>query len=133
MTLDMIDELEMAPPAVVLQAAHDFAAALAGAPEFHALEEAAATLRADIGARRAMVAFQEKQRALNTGNIRGSASTEERAELERLRQSYLAEPAVIAYFQAEEALRGLCQQVAGLLSVTINFDFAAACGGGCCG
>ena len=49
-TADMIDELEVAPPAVVRQAAHDFAQALAAAPEFRALKEAAATLRADAGA-----------------------------------------------------------------------------------
>lgn len=132
--LDMTDELEVAPPAVVLQAAHDFAAALAAAPEFQALEEAAATLRADAGARQAMAAFQEKQRALKAVFIHGAANGTGQAELEALRQAYLAQPAVVAYFRAEEALRALSQQAAGTLSAYINFDFAAACGGGgCCG
>lgn len=135
MTLDkweLIDELEVAPPAVVRQAAHDFAAALAAAPEFLALEEAAATLRADAGARQAMEAFQEKQRALKAVFIRDTTDVAAQAELEALRQAYLAQPAVVAYFQAEEALRALSQQAAGTLSATLNFDFAAACGGGCC-
>jgi cell fate (sporulation/competence/biofilm development) regulator YlbF (YheA/YmcA/DUF963 family) len=132
MMLDLIDELEVAPPAVVRQAAHDFAAALAAAPEFEALDEAAARLRADAAARQAMVAFQEKQRSLQAVLMLGAASVEEQAELERLREAYLAQPAVTAYFQAEEQLRVLCQQVAGTLSAYINFDYVAACGGGCC-
>lgn len=132
MTLDLIDELEVAPPAVVRQAAHEFAAALATAPEFEALDEAAAKLRADAAARQAMAAFQEKQRSLQAVLMLGAASVEEQAELERLREAYLAQPAVTAYFQAEEQLRALCQQIAGTLSAYINFDFAAACGGGCC-
>jgi cell fate (sporulation/competence/biofilm development) regulator YlbF (YheA/YmcA/DUF963 family) len=132
MMLDLIDELEVAPPAVVRQAAHDFAAALAAAPEFAALDAAAAGLRADVAARQAMVTFQEKQHSLQAVLILGAASAEEQAELERLREAYLAQPAVTAYFQAEEALRSLCQQLAGTLSAHINFDFAGACGGGCC-
>ena len=81
-----------------------------------------------------MLAFQEKQRALKTVSSRGAASTEGQADLEALRQAYLAEPAVVAYFQAEESLRDFCQQLGGMLSATINFDFAGACaGGGCCG
>lgn len=128
----LLDELEVAPPAVVRQAAADFAAALAAAPEFAALDAAAATLRADAAARQAMLAFQEKQRILQTVLKPGAVSTEAQAELERLREAYLAQPAVTSYFQAEEQLRALCQQVAGTLSAYINLDFAAACGGGCC-
>lgn len=128
----LLDELEVAPPAAVHQAAHDFAAALAAAPEFAALDEAAAMLRADTAARQAMVAFQEKQRALQAVLMLGATSPEEHAELEWLREAYLAEPTVTAYFQAEEALRALCQQAAGALSAYISLDFAATCGGGCC-
>lgn len=128
----LLDELEVAPPAVVRQAAADFAAALAAAPEFAALDAAAATLRADAAARQVMFAFQEKQRELQAIVMSGAASAEKRAELEQLRAAYLAQPAVAFYFQAEEQLRALCQQVAGTLSAYINFDFAAACGGGCC-
>jgi cell fate (sporulation/competence/biofilm development) regulator YlbF (YheA/YmcA/DUF963 family) len=127
----LIDELEIAPPAVVRQAAHDFAAVLAETTQFRGFEEAAATLRADHAARQAMLAFQGKQRSLQAVIMLGAASAAEKVELERLRQAYLAQPAVTAYFQAEEALRALCQELAGTLSAHINFDFAAACGG-CC-
>ncbi len=132
MIMDIVDELEVAPPAVVRQAAHDLAAALAAAPEYQALDEAAATLRADDAARRAITAFQEKQRSLQAVLMLGAASAEERAELERLRQAYLAAPAVTAYFQAEAELRALCRQVGAALSAYINYDFAGASGGGCC-
>lgn len=132
MTTLYVDELEVAPPAVVRQAARDFAAALASTAEFQALEEAAATLQDDATARQAMLAYQEKQRSLQGLLLLGALSTEEQNELEQLRQVYLDQPAVDAYLRAETNLRALCQQAGTALSATIDFDFAAACGGGCC-
>lgn len=126
------DELEVAPPAVVRQVARDFAAALASTAEFQALEEAAATLLEDATARQAMFAYQEKQRSLQGLLMLGALSIEEQTELEQLRQTYLQQPAAASYLRAETNLRTLCQQASAALSATIDFDFAAACGGGCC-
>lgn len=132
MTTLYVDELEVAPPAVVRQAAHDFAAALAATTEFQTLEEAAAALQNDNAARQAMLAYQEKQRSLQGLLMLGALSKEEQTELEQLRQAYLAQPAVASYLRAETNLRTLCQQAGAALSATIDFDFASACGGGCC-
>ena len=132
MISNFVDELEVAPPAVVRQAARDFAAALASTPEFQALEEAAAGLQEDPAARQAMIAYQEKQQSLQGLLMLGALSAEEQAELEALRQAYLGQPAVATYLHAETDLRALCQQAGAALSATIDFDFAAACGGGCC-
>ncbi len=131
MTTDYVDELEVAPPAVVRQAARDFAAALASTAAFQALEEAAAALQDDPAARQAMVAYQEKQQSLEAVLMLGALSEEEQAELEQLRQAYLGQPAVTAYLGAQEDVRALCQQAGTALSAYIDFDFAAACGG-CC-
>lgn len=128
----VIGNLEVAPPAVVRQAARDFAAALAMSPEFERMEEAAAVLQADAAARQAMLAYQEKQQALQAVLLLGALSAEEQAELERLRQIYLGQPAVAAYLRAQEELRALCQQAGAALSSHIDFDFASACASGCC-
>lgn len=132
MISNFIDELEVAPPAVVRQAARDFAAALVSTVEYQALEEAAATLQEDAAARQDMLAYQEKQQSLQGLLMLGALSAEEQSELEQLRQAYLDQPAVAAYLRAEADLRAVCQQAGVALSATIDFDFAAACGGGCC-
>ncbi|MFW6097452.1 MAG: YlbF family regulator [Chloroflexota bacterium] len=132
MTSHFVDELEVAPPDVVRQAARDFAAALASTSAFQALEEAAATPQEDTDARRAMRAYQEKQQSLQGLLMLGALSVEEQNELEQLRQAYLNQPAVADYLHAEADLRAICQQVGAALSATIDFDFAGACGGGCC-
>jgi cell fate (sporulation/competence/biofilm development) regulator YlbF (YheA/YmcA/DUF963 family) len=132
MISNFVDELEVAPPAVVRQTARDFAAALASTVAFQALEKAAATLHENSDARQAMLAYQEKQRSLQGLLMLGALSAEEQSELEQLRRAYLDQPAVAAYLRAEADLRTLCQQAGAALSATIDFDFAAACGGGCC-
>lgn len=132
MISDFVDGLEVASPTVVRQATRDFAAALAMSPEFKRVEEAAAVLQDDAGARQVMLAYQEKQQALQAVLLLGALSAGEQAELETLRQSYLEEPVVAAYLRAQDELRALCQQTGAALSMYIDFDFAAACAGGCC-
>ena len=53
----VIGNLEVAPPAVVRQAARDFAAALAMSPEFERMEETAAAVQGVAAARKAMLAY----------------------------------------------------------------------------
>ncbi len=129
---EVVDNLEIAPPEVVLQAAHDFAASLAETPEFKAYEQAAFRLSKDPAANEATEAFLSKQESLKTLIELNAVPAEDTAEFERLRQAYLALPCVIEYQQAEADLRVLCQALAGLLSQQIGFDFAAATSTGCC-
>mgnify|MGYP005860165123 CR=1 FL=1 len=128
----ILNELEIASPSAVRGAARDFAAALADTPQFKAIEEAAERLRADEAAQHTMQAYQAKQQSLQALLMLNAVSAEERAELERLRQAFLTQPSVRAYFQAEDDLRALCQTTAVLLSQHIGIDFASACGSGCC-
>jgi cell fate (sporulation/competence/biofilm development) regulator YlbF (YheA/YmcA/DUF963 family) len=58
------DDLETAPPSIVLKAARDFAAALAETSQFRAFEQAAERFRNDQTAQQAMTAYQEKQKDL---------------------------------------------------------------------
>lgn len=130
----VLSNFDIAPPEVVQQAAHDFAAALAAVPQFKAFEEAAHALQQDKVAQSALQAYQAKQRALQMMLMLNAVSVEDRDELTRLYQAFAGRPSFQAYVRSEADLRALCQAAGDLLSRHIGFDFAAACAsGGCCG
>ena len=79
-----------------------------------------------------MEAFQTKQMSLRALLMLNAVPAEEQAELERLRQAFMDEPAVSAYFQAQSEITVMCQAAADLLSKHLGLSFAAACGPGCC-
>jgi hypothetical protein len=62
-----------------------------------------------------------------------AVSATERAELERLKDDYIARPSVQAYAEAEAELTALCQQAAGMISAATGLNYAASCGASCCG
>jgi cell fate (sporulation/competence/biofilm development) regulator YlbF (YheA/YmcA/DUF963 family) len=132
MTDLVMNDLELAPPSVVRQAARDLATALAETPQFKAFEQSNERLRYDQAAQRAIEAYQTKQQALQMMLMLNAVGQDEQAELERLRQTFLAEPAVAAYLQAQADFALLCQAAADLLSRHIGLSFTAACGPGCC-
>src|SRR5512139_4047707 len=127
-----LNELELAPPEVVRQAARDFAAALAETPQFRAYEEAVERLNHDPVAQRAIDAFQAKQQSLQAMLLLNAVSDADRAELQRLQNVFSSTPAVIAYAQAQADLMTICQAAADALSQAIGLNYAAACGSGCC-
>jgi cell fate (sporulation/competence/biofilm development) regulator YlbF (YheA/YmcA/DUF963 family) len=117
-----------------LEAAREFAAALAETTEYQAFEQAQMALQRNEAAQEAIGAFRDRQQALAWQIRFGLASEAERQELERLEQAMLALPAVQAYIQAQEELSRLCSELAGVISNTIGLDFAGGCGPGCaCG
>ena len=130
----MLNDFDIAPPEVVQQAAHDFAAALAATPQFKAFEQAAYAFQQDKDAQTALQAYQAKQQSLQMMLMLNAVSAEDRAELTRLYQAFAGRPSFQAYVRSEADLKALCQEVGDLLSHHIGFDFAAACAsGGCCG
>jgi cell fate (sporulation/competence/biofilm development) regulator YlbF (YheA/YmcA/DUF963 family) len=132
MIREEINDIEISPPSVVHQAVRDFAAALVETPQFKVLEQVSETLRRDERALRAMQAYQVKQQSLQALLMLNAVSVEEQAELERLRQAFLNEPSVLAYYQAQGELTKVCQVVTDLLSKHLGLSFVAACGPGCC-
>lgn len=126
-------EMEVAPVSVVKQAARDFAAALAETEAYRAFEQAARQLQTDPAAQQAVQAFQSKQQSLQMMIMLNAVSQEDRAELERLHQAMLAQPAVASYFKSQGQLTALCQVIGVQLSERIGIDYAAACGVSCCG
>jgi cell fate (sporulation/competence/biofilm development) regulator YlbF (YheA/YmcA/DUF963 family) len=128
-----INELESASPAVVRAAARDFAIALAGTPQFKAFEQAYEVLSNDAAAHQALSDYQAKARSLRAVLMLNAVSATERAELERLKDDYIARPSVQAYAEAEAELTALCQQAAGMISAATGLNYAASCGASCCG
>ncbi len=127
-----LNELEVAPPEVVQQAARDFAVALSETPQFMAYETALDRLNHDPQAQHALEALEKKQHALRAVVMLNALSAEEQADLERLRAAFLNQPAVTAFYQAKADLQSLCQTTADWLSEAIGLNYAAACGSGCC-
>jgi cell fate (sporulation/competence/biofilm development) regulator YlbF (YheA/YmcA/DUF963 family) len=124
--------LELAPPSVIRQAAGEVAAALVGQAVYQAFVKAADALDQDPEARRTLKAFQTRQQALAAGRPNPKLSRAEQADLEALRQAFMAVPAVAVYGAAESELKALCQAVADQLSQSLGIDFAGACRTGCC-
>lgn len=120
-------------PVAVDQAAREFAAALAGTPQAKAFTRAYERFRDDERAQEAMWAFQEQQRLLQPLFMLGAASDEQRAELERLREVWMANPAVTEYLEAQASLSTLSRALDQVLSDRIGLGFAAACRPSCCG
>ncbi len=131
---DMVSEdIEMASPSVVKQAARDFAAALAETSQFKRFEQAAYAFRKDQTAQQAMQAYQQKRKALSALLTLNALSAEQRDDLEHLQSAFTSLPVVQEYFTAQAQLATLCQVLGDALSEAIGLNYAAACGVNCCG
>ena len=127
-----VNELELAPPEVVRQSAREFAVALAETPQFKTYEAATDRLNHDPAAQQAIDAFQAKRESLQAMLLLNAVSDADRAELQRLQNTFSSTPAVVAYAQAQADLMMICQTAADVLSQAIGLNYAAACGSGCC-
>ena len=117
----------------VERAAKDFVVALSKTPEFEAFEHAYLRFRDDERAQEALRAFQARQQELQAMLMLGAATAEQRAELERLREAWMAEPSVIEYVEAQMSLAMLSRAIDERLSEKMGLGFAAACQPTCCG
>lgn len=131
MSLAVTSELQLGTE--VLDAARALGTALRTTPTFQSFEQAAAALHNDVVARCAIDAYQQRVQSLQALLTLDAVSDQERAELDRLRRAYEEEPTVVAYLAAQRELVSLMQAAGDRLSAQLGLDFAAACGGGCCG
>ncbi len=129
----VFDDIDIAPPSVVKQAARNFAAALAETPQFKAFDQAADCFRQDQAAQQAFGAYQEKQIAWRALIMLNALSAEQRSELENLQSSFMNQSIVQEYFKAQTEFATLCQTLGDTLSESIGLNYAAACGASCCG
>jgi cell fate (sporulation/competence/biofilm development) regulator YlbF (YheA/YmcA/DUF963 family) len=128
-----MNDLEIASDEVVRQAARDFAAALVRTAEFHAFETASGIMEEDAAAQAALQAFQAKQQAIKMLQTLQAVTPAEREEFEQLRQAFLDQPCVAAYFQAQADLLAVCQAAGDILSNATGLNYgASASASGCC-
>lgn len=128
-----IRALPTATDAELQDGVYAFAEALAGTREFLAFEQAAEQLQQDAVAQQAIEAFQSTQQELRVKLMLNAVTPEERKELERLQEAFLAERSVQAYLQAQTELAELCQVAANALSQRVGLNWTACCSsGGCC-
>lgn len=128
------NDLEVASKEVVMQAARQFAGALAESPQYQAFEQALFTFRQDAQAQSAIQDFQNKQASLKGLLMLNAVSPEDRQELQTLADRVNQQPSVIAYSQAQKDLVAVSQELGDLLSNAIGLDYASSCRtGGCCG
>lgn len=80
-----INDIEVAPTAVVKQAARNFANVLPETPQFQSFVQAAERFRQDQATQQAMKAFKEKQRDWHALIMLNALSPEQRTELESLK------------------------------------------------
>lgn len=119
---------------MALEAAREFAAAVAETAEYRAFDEAQVQLGRDATAQEAIHAYQEKRQALVWQLQLGAVADAEGEDLQRLEQTMLALPAVRAFVEAQGRLGQLCREIDGVVSEAIGLSFAAGCGPGCaCG
>ena len=130
---NVVDDLETAPPSIVLTAARDFAAALAETPQFKAFEKTDERFRNDQTAQQAMSAYRKKQQDLRALIMLNALNEEQQTELESAKNAFLDQPVVQEYFQAQAELVNLCQTLGDTLSESIGLDYASACVSSCCG
>ncbi len=128
-----IDDLEIAPSSVVMQAAQDFAAALAETQQFKTFEQKAYAFHQDQAAQQAMQAYQQKQQSLRALLMLNALSPEQRDELQRLESAFTNQPVVQEFLSAQAELATLCQALGDTVSKSIGLNYAAACGVSCCG
>ena len=129
----VLNDMEIAPPSVVKQAARDFAAVLSETQQFKAFEQAAGVFQKDEVAQHAMQAYESEQQSLQALLMLNAVSAEEQKELEHLRQNFISQPSVMAYLQAQNDLMVLSQACASLLSQATGLNYSASCGSSCCG
>ena len=129
----VFDDIEIAPPSVVKQAARNFAAVLAETPQFKAFEQAADLFQQDPLAQEALRVYQEKQTSWRALLMLNALSPEQQTELENLQSAFVNQPVVQEYLKAQAELAILCQAVGDRLSESLGLNYAAACGVSCCG
>lgn len=129
----VFEDIEIAPPFVVRQAARDFAAALSETSQFKTFEQAAYAFRQDQEAQLALDVYQQKQQSLRALIMLNALNVEQRDELEYLHNAFNSQKVVQEYFQAQTELASLCQVLGDMLSESIGLNYATACGVSCCG
>jgi cell fate (sporulation/competence/biofilm development) regulator YlbF (YheA/YmcA/DUF963 family) len=110
----------------------ELARAVSESPEFLSFEEAKKKLKEDQKGQELIKEYEERQQLFQMfGN---SGDSQAQAELNKYREKMLAWTQIRDYFQKEEELTRIFQELGKFISDVAGFDFSQACAPrtGCC-
>jgi cell fate (sporulation/competence/biofilm development) regulator YlbF (YheA/YmcA/DUF963 family) len=111
----------------------NFSSAFTSSQEYKKFETTYSFMNQDSAAQTELKAFKQKQQAINQTFRQDGDREKALAELEKLQNSLLKNPAIANYTAAQEALMNICTDAGGMLSKDIGLDYAAVCAPNCCG
>lgn len=119
---------------VVLEAARGFARAIGESSQFREQEKAARSIREDTSARTLLTEYQEAQQTLRMLQSWSGGSSHHNEQFRELEEKVFQHPKLRKYFDSQERLLSLIQELNTSLREDLGFDFArlAKPAGGCC-
>ncbi len=117
-----------------LVAAREFARVLGASPEFLAYEQAAESIGEDTAARTLLAECQEARQTIRMLQSWSGGGSSHSAQFRELEEKALADPRLRRYFDAQEKLIALIQELNDGLREELGLDFArfGKPAGGCC-
>ncbi len=110
----------------VKDAARHLAEKIATTQPFRDFENTRAILTSNIEAMSLLRKLEEAQERLNHIALQREVTDEDFAEMEDIRQKAFSHPAILSYFQAQDRLVSLLQEINGEMSSVLGFDFAGS-------
>jgi cell fate (sporulation/competence/biofilm development) regulator YlbF (YheA/YmcA/DUF963 family) len=111
----------------------NFSSAFTSSQEYKKFKATYSFMNQDSAAQMELKAFKQKQQAINQTFRQDGDRENALAELKKLQNSLLKNPAIANYTSAQEALMNICTDAGGMLSKNIGLDYAAVCAPSCCG
>lgn len=108
----------------VKDAARSLAELIMATQFFRDFESSREMLTSNLEAMSLLHKLEEAQTNLNQIAMQREVTDEDFAEMERVRQRAFANPVILSYFQAQDRLVSLLQEVNGEMSSVLGFDFA---------
>lgn len=133
--MEPINELELAPTTVILEAARQYAKAFTATRQYQAFVKAYNDFLEDETAQQTLFQLRQKHEQIRNQPLSEPVGETIQTEIKRLEEIFYAQPSVKAYLGAQNELIALAQTHGDVLSEALGLDFAAACQrrGGCCG
>lgn len=110
----------------IKDAARSLAEQILAAQAFRDFENSRELLTSNLEAMSLLRKLEEAQENLNQIALQREVTDEDFAEIEKVRQKAFAHPVILSYFQAQDRLVLLLQEINGEMSTILGFDFASS-------
>jgi len=120
--------------AEIMEAARGFARAIGESSQFREYEQAEGNIREDTTARTLLTEYQEAQETVRMLQSWPEGNSSHNEQFRELEEKVFRHPKLHKYFEGQERLASLIQELNKILREDLGFDFArlAKPAGGCC-